>query len=330
MKAVVVKALGGPECLQIAEVEMPLPAAGEVTVKLSWAGVNFIDIYMRDGTYAQSATYPSQLPLTLGMEGAGTVEAVGKGVTDLTVGQPVAYCLARGSYAQYACVPAWRVVPVPVEIPLATAAALMLQGCTAHYLTRSTFALKSGDSCLIHAGAGGVGQLLIQLAKERGAVVFATVGNAEKADIARRRGADHCILYQETDFSEALRERTGGRGVDVVYDSVGRTTFERSLRCLRRRGLCVLFGVSSGPVASVSPFELAEGGSLFFTRPYLADYLLNTEEVRWRAEDLFSMVKSGKLEVMIEGKFPLDLAAEAHRRLELRQSRGKLLLQVDG
>lgn len=197
MKAVVVKALGGPECLQIAEVEMPLPAAGEVTVKLSWAGVNFIDIYMRDGTYAQSATYPSQLPLTLGMEGAGTVEAVGKGVTDLTVGQPVAYCLARGSYAQYACVPAWRVVPVPVEISLATAAALMLQGCTAHYLTRSTFALKSGDSCLIHAGAGGVGQLLIQLAKERGAVVFATVGNAEKADIARRRGAAHCILTKK-------------------------------------------------------------------------------------------------------------------------------------
>jgi NADPH:quinone reductase len=329
MQAVVVRSLGGPECLQFAEVEMPRPAVGEVTIKLSWSGVNFIDVYMRNGTYAQSCTYPSQLPMTLGMEGARTVEAVGEGVTDLTVGQPVAYCLARGSYAQYACVPAWQVVPVPMEIPLATAAALMLQGCTAHYLTHSTYVLKPGDSCLVHAGAGGVGQLLIQLAKERGAVVFATVGNAENADIARRLGADHCILYQETDFSEFLRERTGGRGVNVVYDSVGQTTFARSLRCVRRRGLCVLFGVSSGPVESVSPFELAEDGSLFFTRPYLADHLLNAEEVRWRAHDLFALLQSGRLEVMIGGKFPLELAAEAHRRLESRQSHGKLLLQVN-
>jgi NADPH:quinone reductase len=309
---------------------LPKPAAGEVTVKLRWAGVNFIDVYMRNGAYGQSRTYPSQLPMTLGMEGAGTVQALGEGVTDLTVGQSVAYCLARGTYAQYARVPAWRVVPVPTEIPLDIAAALMLQGCTAHYLTHSTFVLKSGDSCLVHAGAGGVGQLLIQIAKQCGVIVFATTSNPEKVEIVRRRGADHCILYQETDFSEFAGERTGGRGVDVVYDSVGQTTLERSLRCVRRRGLCVLFGVSSGPIASINPFELAERGSLFFTRPYLADHLLSAEEVRWRADDLFSMVQSGRLEVMIEDKLPLELAAEAHHRLESRQSRGKLLLEVDG
>jgi NADPH2:quinone reductase len=206
----------------------------------------------------------------------------------------------------------------------------MLQGCTAHYLGHSAFRLKPGHSCLVHAGAGGVGQLLVQIAKERGATVFATVGNAEKGEIARQRGADHCILYREVDFSEVVRELTGGRGVEVVYDSVGRDTIARSLRCLHRRGLCVLFGVSSGSVSSVDPFELAEAGSIFFTRAYLADYLSSAEEVRWRTQDLFELVRAGKLQVAIDREFPLNQAAAAHRWLEAHRARGKLLLRING
>jgi NADPH:quinone reductase len=297
MKAVLVSSLGGPECLQVADVKEPRPAPGEVLIKLALACVNFIDIQLRRGSYARSHTCPSQLLMILGIEGAGTVADVGEGVTNLAVGQVVAYCLAPGSYAQYACVPAWRVVTRTPEIPLSAATALMLQGCTAHYLGHSAFRLKAGHSCLVHAGAGGVGQLLIQIAKARGATVFATVGNAEKVDVARQRGADHCILYRETDFSQVVRQLTGGRGVEVVYDSVGHDTISRSVR---RRGTCVLFGISSGPVSSVSPFHLAEAGSIFFTRPYLADYLASAKEVRWRTQDLFELLKAGKLEVAID------------------------------
>jgi NADPH:quinone reductase len=328
VKAISVAKFGGPEELQLADVEPPKPGPGEALVKIVRAGINFIDIYMRNGSYARSHTYKTPLPMVIGMEGAGTVAALGSGVTDLAVGDTVAYCLARGSYAEYATVPAWRLSKVPDGVPLPVATTLMLQGCTAHYLTHSAFALGSGHTCLIHAGAGGVGQLVIQLAKLRGARVLATVGSPDKAEIATARGADACILYRQEDFRERVMQLTDGRGVDVVYDSVGKDTIHRSIRSLRHRGVCILFGGSSGQVASVEPLELAEAGSVFFTRPHLADYTASAEEIRGRTADLFKAWKDGKLKVTIDREIPLAEAAEAHRILEGRGTRGKLLLQV--
>jgi NADPH2:quinone reductase len=328
LKAISVAKFGGPEELRIADIEPPRPGAGEVLVKIARAGINFIDIYMRNGSYARSHTYKTPLPMVIGMEGAGTVAAVGANVTDVAVGDAVAYCLARGSYAEYATVPAWRVSKVPAGVPLPIATTLMLQGCTAHYLTHSAFRLEPGHTCLIHAGAGGVGQLVIQLAKMRGARVLATVGSPDKAEIAKARGADACILYREKDFREEVIRLTDGRGVDVVYDSVGKDTIHRSIRSLRRRGLCILFGGSSGQVSAVEPLELAEAGSVFFTRPHLADYTASAEEIRGRTADLFKAYEDGKLSVTIDREIPLADAAEAHRILEGRGTRGKLLLQV--
>jgi NADPH:quinone reductase len=328
MKAVTIARFGGPEVLELSEVATPQPRTGEVLVELAYAGINFIDVYMRSGQYARSHTYQTPLPMTLGMEGGGTVAAVGDGVDGFAIGDRVAYCIVRGSYAQFAVVPAAKLVHVPQDVPLAEGTALMLQGLTAHYLSHSAYALAPGKSCLVHAGAGGVGQLLVQLAKLRGATVFATVGNEEKAAIARERGADHVLLYREVDFREEVMRLTDGRGVDVVYDAVGRETIARSIRSLARRGLCVNYGGASGLVASVTPLELAEAGSVYFTRPHLADYISSPQELRARADDLFAAYRQRKLRVAIDRELPLADGAEAHRWLEGRGTRGKLLLRT--
>ena len=328
MKAVAVSRFGGPEVLELVECPVPEPKPGEALVELEFAGINFIDIYMRSGHYARSHTYETPLPMTLGMEGAGTIAATGPGVEGLRRGDRVAYCIVRGSYAEFAAVPASRLVRVPEAVPLEIAAALMLQGCTAHYLCHSAYPLERTHTCLVHAGAGGVGQLLIQLAKQRGATVITTVGSEEKAAIARERGADHVIQYREEDFRDAVMRITGGRGVDVVYDAVGRDTISRSIRSLKRRGLCVNYGGASGLVDAVQPLELAEAGSVFFTRPHLADYIAKHEELAQRASALFDAYRAGRLVVSIDRLFPLSAAAGAHRHIESRGTRGKVLLEV--
>jgi len=330
MRAIAIDRFGGREVLEARAVEVPALQPGEARVRVEYAGVNYIDVYMRTGAYARSDTYKTPLPMVLGMEGAGTVEAVGDGVEGLAPGQRVAWCIVRGAYAEFAAVPAWRLVPVPDAVPLDVACALMLQGSTAHYLTHSAWQIRAGDVCVVHAGAGGVGQLLIQLAKLRGAMVIATVGTPEKAAIARARGADHTILYRSMDFRDEVRRITNGRGADVVYDSVGRDTVHRSIRSLRRRGLCVMFGASSGQVEAIAPLELAEAGSVFFTRPHLADYMQDAAEIRGRAQDLFEAFAGGKLQVTIDRVFALAEVADAHRVLEGRESRGKLLLATMG
>ena len=328
MKALQVKKFGGPGELKLADVPKPEPGPGEVLVRLAYAGVNYIDVYMRDGSYSRSHTYKTPLPMTIGMEGAGTVERLGADVRGIRVGDHVAYCLSRGSYAEFAAVPAWKLVPVPSGVDLAVATTLMLQGSTAHYLSHSAVRLQPGNTCLVHAGAGGVGQLLIQLAKRAGATVITTVGSEEKARIARQRGADHTVLYRNVDFREEVLRLTGGKGVDVVYDSVGRDTLPRSLRSLKRRGLCISFGASSGQPEPVALLDLAEVGSVFLTRPHLADYMATPEEIRGRAADLFSAYQANRLKVTIDREFPLVEAGAAHAAIEGRATRGKLLLKV--
>lgn len=328
MRAIAVSEFGGPDKLELIDAPVPSPAPGEALVRLEYAGVNFIDVYMRSGQYARSQTYQTPLPMVIGMEGCGTVSALGSGVDDLAVGERVAYCIVRGSYAEYAAVPAWKLVRVPPDVPAAVATTLMLQGLTAHYLSHSAFALAKDHICLVHAAAGGVGQLLVQCAKLRGATVIATAGSAEKAAIARQRGADHVILYREVDFRDEVMRLTGGRGVDVVYDAVGKDTIARSIRSLRRRGLCVNYGGASGLVRSIDPLELGEAGSIFFTRPHLADYLASAEEIAARASDLFAAWRAGKLAVTVDREFALAGAAAAHRHLEDGKTRGKLLLRI--
>lgn len=330
MKAIGIKKFGGPENLEQMEVRKPRPGSGEVLVRVGVAGVNYMDVYMRSGIYKRSETYKTPLPMVLGMEGAGIVEACGPDAGGFKKGDAVAWCLSRGSYAEYAVVPAWRLVKVPAGVPPTVSAALMLQGMTAHYLTHSAFALEEGHTCLVHAASGGVGQLLVQLAKLRGARVIATVGSREKAELAGVRGADFCILYREDDFLPIVRELTDGKGVDVVYDSVGKDTIARSIRSLRRRGTCVMFGTSSGVVDCIEPLELAEAGSVFFTRPHLADYTASAEEINWRGQALFQAAATGRLVVSIDQEFPLGNARQAHETIEARQTRGKLLLRVEG
>ena len=333
MKAIVVNDYGGAEALGFADVPMPEPGEGEALVKLAYAGVNFIDVYIRSGLYARSDTYAQSPPMVIGMEGAGEVAALGPGAGDLGAGDlgagdRVAYCLSLGSYAEYATVPAWKLVKVPDGVPLDIAAALQLQGSTAHYLTQSLFALGPDHWCLVHAGAGGVGQLVIQLAKARGATVIATVGGGEKAGIAKARGADHVIDYRQDDFVAAVREITGGNGVDVVYDSVGKDTIKGSLKCLKPLGVLSNNGASSGAVTSIDPMDLAEAGSVTFTRPHLADYIADADERNMRAGDLFRLWRQGSLTVTIDREFPLSAAAEAHGAIEGRQTKGKLLLRT--
>ena len=325
MRAIAVTEFGGPEKLALIDVPAPQPAAGEALVKLEYAGINFIDVYMRSGEYARSQTYKTPLPMVIGMEGIGTVAAPADG---LAVGERVAYCIVRGSYAEYAAVPAWKLVKVPGDVPSPVAVTLMLQGLTAHYLSHSAFALEKGHTCLVHAAAGGVGQLLVQCAKLRGATVIGTAGSAEKAAIAKARGADHVILYREVDFREEVMRLTGGKGVDVVYDAIGKDTISRSIRSLRRRGLCVNYGGASGLVRSIEPLELGEAGSVFFTRPHLADYIASADELTWRAGDLFAAWRAGKLAVTVDREFALADAGAAHRHLEGGRTKGKLLLRI--
>ena len=319
MRAIAVTEFGGPEKLALLERPVPQPAEGEALVKLEYAGINFIDVYMRSGQYARSQTYKTPLPMVIGMEGIGTLESSG---------ERVAWCIVRGSYAEYAAVPAWKLVKVPADVPSPVAVTLMLQGLTAHYLSHSAFPLEKGHSCLVHAAAGGIGQLLVQCAKARGATVIATAGSEEKAAIAKARGADHVILYRQADFREEVMRLTGKRGVDVVYDAVGKDTISRSIRSLRRRGVCINYGGASGLVKAIEPLELGEAGSVFFTRPHLADYLATPEELNGRAADLFAAWRTGKLVVTVDREFPLAEAAEAHRYLEAGKTKGKLLLRI--
>ena len=322
MKAIQVKIPGGPESLELVEVPVPHAAAGQALVRLAASGVNFIDVYFRTGLYKADA------PIAIGSEGAGTVEAVGEGVTEVAPGDRVAYTMARGSYAEYAVVPAASLVKIPAHVDFQTAAAAMLQGMTAHYLTHSTFPLKAGDTCLVHAAAGGAGGLIVQMAKNLGARVFGTVSTTEKARVARDAGADEIIFYTEQEFDVEARRLTGGRGVDVVYDSVGKTTFEKSLNSLHPRGTLALFGQSSGSVPPFDPGVLNAKGSLYLTRPSLGHYLLTREELLWRAGEVLGAIDAGKLRLRIDRTYPLADAAVAHRDLESRKTAGKLVLTV--
>ena len=321
MKAVVADPTGGPENLQYVDLPTPQPGEGEVLVKLEAIGVNFIDIYFRMGFYKAPES-----PVRLGNEGAGTIAAVGAGV-NWRVGQRVAYAMARGSYAEYALVPHQVLVELPPAVSFEDGAAVMLQGMTAHYLTHSTFALKPGHTCLIHAAAGGAGLLLVQMAKIAGAHVIGTVSTPEKAALVKEYGADHLILDTEQDFVAEVKGLTGNKGVDVVYDSVGKTTFHKSLDCLRPRGMMVTFGQSSGPVGEIDPLILSQKGSLFLARPSLGNYISDPAELKWRAADLFSWIADGRLRVRIHHVYKLAEAAQAQRDLAARATTGKLLLK---
>lgn len=320
MRAIEVATPGGPEVLRLAERPLPEPGAGEVRVKNAACGVNFIDIYHRTGFY------PQPLPFVPGLEGAGVVDAVGPGAARFKPGDRVAYPNASGAYAEYICVPEARLVPVPDGLDLELAAAAMLQGLTAHALTHSVYAIRPGDSVLIHAAAGGAGQMLVQMARLRGARVIATVSTEAKAQVARERGADEVILYSRDDFVAETRRLTGGAGVHAVYDSVGASTFLKGFDVLRRRGTMVLFGQSSGPVEPISPLLLLQKGSLFLTRPSLFDYIAEADELADRARDLFAWLADGRIGLHIDRRLPLAQAAQAHELLASRATSGKLLL----
>jgi NADPH2:quinone reductase len=320
MKAIRVHEIGGPETLRVEDVPDPMPGPGEIVVRLEEVGVNFIEVYQRNGQY------PMKRPYTPGREGAGTVSAVGSGVTQVQVGDRVASEAFAGSYAELATANADRVVKLPDGIETSVGAAVMLQGLTAHYLATSTYPLKHGDRCLVHAAAGGVGLLLCQIAKRRGAWTVGTTSTAVKETWARGAGADEIILYTQRDFVPEVKRLTGGLGVHVVYDSVGKTTFDGSLECVAPRGMMVLFGQSSGPVPPVDPQVLNRRGSLFLTRPNLAHYLATPEELASRAADLLGWIKDGSLRVHIDRTYPLAEAGEAHRALESRGTVGKVLL----
>lgn len=320
MHVIRVHQYGGPEVLRYEESPLPQPGVGEARVRIETVGVNYIDIYQRTGQY------PGQLPAIPGREAAGTVDAVGPGVLEIRPGDRVAYAGHVGSYGEYAVVPAWMLVPIPEALDARQAAAVMLQGLTAHYLTHSTYPLRPGETALIHAAAGGVGLLLVQLAKRRGARVIGTVSTEEKARLAEEAGADEVILYTRIDFESETKRLTDGKGVHVVYDSVGLTTFDGSLNCLRPRGCLVLYGQSSGAVPPLNPQTLSAKGSLFLTRPTLAHHMRDRGELLERTSDLFRWIVSGALKVRIDRSFPLREAAEAHRELEGRRTTGKVVL----
>ena len=320
MKAIQVAQTGGPEVLTVVDLPVPEPKAGEALVRLHAVGVNFIDVYFREGRY------PAPLPFVNGQEGAGVVTKLGEEVTVVKVGDRVAYVGQVGSYAEYAVVPASRLIRIPDELGFEQAAAAMLQGMTAHYLCRSAFPLKAGETALIHAAAGGVGLLLVQMAKNISARVLTTVGSLEKADLAKTAGADEVIIYTEADFETETLQLTAGRGVDVVYDGVGKSTFEKDLNVLRPRGYLVLFGGSSGAVPPFDLIKLSQKGSLFITRPTLAHYTLTREELEWRANDLIQMIVSDALRLRIHKTYSLSEAELAHRDLEGRKTSGKLIL----
>src|SRR5215472_6934367 len=320
MKAIQVRKTGGPEVLTLVDLPVPQPKPNEAVVKIAASGVNFIDVYFREGRY------PSPLPFVDGQEAAGTVSAVGSDVKSLKAGDRVAYTGALGAYAEYAAVPGDRLVKTPAGITDQQAAAAMLQGMTAHYLLYSTYPLKKGETALIHAAAGGMGQLLVPMAKNIGAHVIATVGSDEKAKLAREAGADDVINYSQQDFEAETKRLTGGKGVHVVYDGVGKSTFDKGLNVLRPRGTMVLFGGASGPVPPFDPLKLTQKGSLFLTRPSLMHYIATREELEHRAGDVLNMIADGKLELHIAHVYKLDDAQQAHRDLEGRKTTGKLLL----
>src|SRR5256886_6827944 len=320
MKAIRVHTPGGPEALRLEDIPEPKPEAGQAVVKIEAAGVNFIDVYQRTGLYKVP------LPFTLGQEAAGSVAALGTGVSEPRVGTRVAYCGILGAYAPYAVVPADRLVVLPDAVSTKQGAAAMLQGMTAQYLATTTYPLKAADTCLVHAAAGGVGQLLCQVAKLRGARVIGTVSTEEKAELAREAGADEVILYTQQDFEAEVKRLTDGAGLQVVYDSVGQTTFTKGLNCLAPRGMMVLYGQSSGPVGPFDPQVLNQKGSLFLTRPTLHHYMASREELVLRAEEVLDWVREEKLRVRIAVELPLAQAGEAHRLLEGRRTTGKVLL----
>ncbi len=320
MKAIRVYQPGGPEVLKYEEVETPNPGPGEALVEIEVSGVNFIDTYHREGLYKLD------LPFTIGVEAAGTVRSVGPSVEEVKPGDRVAYALSVGSYATAAVVPSWKLVPLPSTVNFQTGVAAMVQGMTAHYLTHGSYPLGAGQTALIHAAAGGVGLLLVQIAKMLGAHVIGTVSNQAKAELVRQAGADSVIIYTETDFREEVKRWTGGKGLEVVYDSVGKTTLEKSLDCLRPRGYLVLFGQSSGPGLPLDPQVLNDKGSLFLTRPSLVHYAATRQELLSRANDVLGWINSGKLKIRIGKTFSLSEAALAHQALQGRQTTGKVLL----
>jgi len=320
MKAIQIKQTGGPEVMELVDLPIPQPKPNEAVVKIGAVGVNFIDIYNREGRYKQP------LPLVLGQEGAGSVSAVGSDVRNFKVGDRVAFTLILGSYAEYAAVPADKLVKIPQGVGDREAAAAILQGMTAHYLVYDTFPLKKGDTALVHAAAGGVGLLLVQMAHNIGARVIGTVSTDAKAKLARDAGADDIILYTQTDFEAETRRLMNGKGVDVIYDSVAKTTFEKGLNLLRPRGMMALYGGSGGPAPVIDPIILTQKGSLFLTRPSLGAYVQTPEELQKRASAVFGMIRDGKLKLRIEHIYPLSQAQQAHRDLEGRKTTGKLLL----
>jgi NADPH2:quinone reductase len=321
MRAIQIQKTGGPEVLELAELPVPSPAAGQVLVKIEAVGVNFIDTYLREGRY------PAALPFVPGQEAAGVVTALGEGVSGFSVGDRVAWNGVRGTYAEYACAPVSEVLHVPDGMTTEQAAAVLLQGLTAHYLSHSTYAIQRGDAVLVHAGAGGVGLLLTQMAKRLGATVITTVSTEEKAALSREAGADHVVLYTQTSFLDAVMEITGSKGLPVVYDSVAKTTFDDSLKCLRPRGVLALYGGSSGAAPTIDPIRLMQG-SLYLTRPTLKDYVQTRAELEQRAADVFGWVASGELKVRIGATYKLEDAAQAHIDLAGRKTTGKVLLTV--
>jgi NADPH:quinone reductase len=323
MKAIQIKQTGGPEVMELVDLPVPQPKPNEAVVKIQASGVNFIDVYNREGRYNAA------LPFVLGQEAAGAVSAVGAEAKGIAVGDRVTYTSVPGSYAEYAAVPADRLVKIPAGVGEREAAAAMLQGMTAHYLAHDTHPLKKGETALIHAAAGGVGLLLVQMAHNIGARVIATVSTEEKAKLARAAGADEIILYTQSDFEAETKRLTGGKGVDVIYDSVGKTTFDKGLNLLRPRGMMVLFGGSSGAVAPIDPLILTQKGSIFLTRPSLGHYIITPQELQQRAGAVFGMIREGKLKLRIEHLYPLAEAQQAHRDLEGRKTTGKLLLLMN-
>lgn len=330
MRAITIDRYGGPEVAQLrSDVPVPAPQPGEVLVQVVCAGVNFMDIHTRQGKYRQSRTYPPRVPCTLGMEGAGVVLALGAGVTHLAVGDRVAWCIAWGSYAQYACVPAFQAARIPDTIGFDLAAAAMFQGSTAHYLVDDVARLGPGQSCLVHAGSGSIGQLLIQMAKRLGVTVFATASTPEKRAVAAQRGADQTLAYDNGGFADAVRAATGGRGVDVVFDSLGQATLRDSFRAARTRGLIVNYGNVSGSVVDLDPIELGEAGSLLLTRPRLADHMTDAATIQRRADAVFCAIAAGALTIDMAAPCTLDDVHLVHARIEARAQLGKSVVWID-
>lgn len=330
VRAIILERYGGPEVLQRRDIAVPVPRQAEVLIKVARAGINFMDVHTRQGKYANSRTYPVRLPCTLGMEGAGEVVALGPGVDRLRVGDRVTWCIAWGSYAEFARVPAALAAKIPDETSFDLAAAAMFQGCTAHYLVHDAAQLAHGRTCLVHAASGSIGQIVVQMAKRLGATVIATASSKAKCDVACERGADHALLYDGGRFADAVRDLTEGRGVDVVFDPVGRDTLRDSFRATRRRGLVINYGSVSGSLSDLDPIELGEAGSLFLTRPRLADHLQDAATVQRRADAIFQALADKTLAIEVAGSYTLDNVEVAHEKLEKRQQIGKSVLRLPG